>query len=67
MEILMQTVSVVLDELVSPPAWKVVVGDMEMRFHSASEAEHYANTLQGRLDAPHELPAREAYADEVMR
>lgn len=63
----MQTVSVVLDELASPPAWKVNVGDLEMRFNTADEAQSYASTLQERLDAPHDLPSEPIFTGEPAR
>lgn len=63
----MQTVSVVLDELASPPAWKVHVGGLEMRFYTADDAQNYASTLQERLDAPHDLPAEHMFEGEPAR
>lgn len=36
--------------------WLVTVAGMEVRFASQAEAQAYAEQLQSRISAPHDLP-----------
>ncbi len=52
-------VTIEQDTEAGPRQWRVSVAGMNVRFAPQPEAQAYANQLQERIAAPHDLPCEE--------